>query len=286
MRKRRTQRAEQRTTLVAPVVALARSVFSVLFPSDCRLCGLPLVNISRLPVCEECLASLQPIRAPQHAQCGERLMPAQLLVGNRRCHGCHKFQPDFDRAVPYGEYAGSVRGVIHLLRYDSVMPAAPLLGRLPAGGVRHLDFTEDWNALLMAVPLRSSKRRERGFNQSELIASSAAKRLAHRVEIARMLKRQRAAHPQAGLTRDERIGNMGDVFGVTDPARVKGRTVSVVDEVMAAGAAVCECARGLKKAGAEPVFAATGARALKGAQLPETAQSQGEVGETVEAVSV
>jgi len=150
-------------------------------------------------VCEERLASLQPIRAPQHAQCSERLMPAQLLVGNRRCHGCHKFQPDFDRAVPYGEYAGSVGGVIHLLRYDSVMPTAPLLGRLPAGGVRHLDFTQDWNALLMAVPLRSSKRRERGFNQSELIASSAAKRLAHRVEIARVLKRQRAAHPQRAL---------------------------------------------------------------------------------------
>jgi len=79
---------------------------------------------------------------------------------------------------------------------------------------------------------------------------------------------------------------MGDVFGVTDPARVKGRTVIVVDEVMAAGAAVSECARGLKKAGAERVFAATGARALKGAQLPETAQSQEEVGETAEAVSV
>jgi len=213
-------------------------------------------------------------------------MPAQLLVGNRRCHGRHKFQPDFDRAVPYGEYAGSVRGVIHLLRYDSVMPTAPLLGRLPAGGVRHLDFTEDWNALLMAVPLRSSKRRERGFNRSELIARSAAKQLAHRFKIARALKRRRVAHPQAGLTRDERIGNMGDVFGVTDPARVKGRTVIVVDEVMAAGAAVSECARGLKKAGAERVFAATGARALKGAQLPETAQPQEEVGETAEAVSV
>jgi len=55
---------------------------------------------------------------------------------------------------------------------------------------------------------------------------------------------------------------------------------------MAAGAAVSECARGLKKAGAERGFAATGARALKGAQLPETAQSQEEVGETAEAVSV
>jgi hypothetical protein len=55
---------------------------------------------------------------------------------------------------------------------------------------------------------------------------------------------------------------------------------------MTAGAAVSECARGFKKAGAERVFAATVAHTLKGAQLPETAQSQEEVGETVEAVSV
>jgi len=286
MRKRRIERAEQRTTLVAPVVALARSVFSVLFPSDCRLCSLPLVNISRLPVCEECLGSLEPIRASQCVQCGERLMPAQLLVGDGRCHGCHEFQPDFDRAVSYGEYEGVVRGLIHLLKYDGVMPAGPVLGRLLAEAVRNLQLAEDCNALLVPVPLHSSKRGERGFNQSELIARAALKHVVLRVEIATLLKRHRATHSQVGLTREERIANMRDAFRVVDPTRVKGRTVIVVDDVMTTGTTVSECARVLKKAGAERVFAATVARTLKGAQRREAVQFQEEEDETAQAVSV
>src|SRR5208337_4442710 len=97
-RMRRTQRAEQRPRFVAPLVTVVRSVFSVFFPSDCRLCGIPLTNISRLPVCPECLDSMEPIRAPQCVQCGERLLAAQLLMGDARCQGCREFEPDFDRA--------------------------------------------------------------------------------------------------------------------------------------------------------------------------------------------
>ena len=98
-RQRRTERAEQRTFLVAPIVTAVRGVFSVLFPSNCRLCDVPLINISRLPVCQECLDSIRPICAPQCLQCGERQLPAQLLIGDGRCQGCRDFEPEFERAV-------------------------------------------------------------------------------------------------------------------------------------------------------------------------------------------
>ena|SRR5262244_1936043 len=241
MRKRRTQRAEQRRTLVAPVVAVARSVFSVLFPSGCRLCGLPLVNTSRLPVCEVCLDSLEPIRAWQCLQCGERLAPAQLLIGDGRCHGCHEFKPDFDRAVCCGEYAGTVRGLIHLLKYDNVMPASRVLGELLAQAIQQLDTKDEHAPLLVPVP----KRCERGFNQAELIARAALRNLPQRFEIAAVLKRRRPTHSQVGLTREERIANWRDAFRVTDP--VKGRTVIVIDDVMTTGSMVSECARVLKR---------------------------------------
>jgi ComF family protein len=263
------QRAEQRNFLVAPLLTVVRSVFSVAFPSDCRICSLPLTNISRLPVCEECLDSIEPVRAPQCVQCGERLLPAQLLMGDGRCHGCREFDPDFDRAVSFGEYAGALRGLIHLLKYDNVLPAAPVLGRLLADAITQLSFDSgDAKPLLVPVPLHSSKRGERGFNQAELIVRSAAKRLPERLEIAMVLKRQKPTHSQVGLTREERVANMRDAFRVTDPERVKGRTVIVVDDVMTTGTTVSECARVLKKAGAERVWAATVARTLKDATQP------------------
>jgi len=275
-RQRRMQRAEQRSFLVAPLLTVVRSVFSVAFPSDCRICSLPLTNISRLPVCEECLDSVEPIRAPQCVQCGERLLPSQLLVGDGRCQGCREFEPEFDRAVSFGEYAGALRGLIHLLKYDGVLPAAPVLGRLLAKAIAQLGRLDEAIPLLVPVPLHSSKRGERGFNQAELIVRHAVKCLPQRMEVAPVLKRRRATHSQVGLTREERIANMRGAFRVTDPERVKGCTVIVVDDVMTTGTTISECARVLKKAGAERVWAATVARTLKEAALPVTVERRNE----------
>ena len=97
-----------------------------------------MTNISRLPVCPECLDSIEPIRVPQCVQCGERLLPAQLLRGDGRCQGCHEFEPQFDRAVSYAEYDGALRGLIHLLKYDRVLPAAPVLGGMLAEAITQL----------------------------------------------------------------------------------------------------------------------------------------------------
>src|SRR5450755_3476422 len=158
VRQRRIERAEQRNSLVAPIVTAVRSVFSVFFPSDCRLCGIPLTNISRLPVCPECLDSITAIRAPQCVQCGERLLPAQLLMGDGHCQGCRDFEPKFERAVSFGEYAGALRGLIHLLKYDKVLPAAPVLGNMLSEAIGQLLGGEDFWPLIVPVPLHASKR--------------------------------------------------------------------------------------------------------------------------------
>jgi len=194
------QRAEQRSFLVAPLLTVVRGVFSVAFPSDCRFCSLPLTNISRLPVCEECLDSIEPIGAPQCAQCGKRLRPSQLLLGHGRCHGCREFEPEFDRAVSFGEYARALRGVVHLLKYDTPLPAASVVGRLLlAEVIMQLERRDHAEPLLGPVPLHFSKRSERGFNQAELIMSSAPEHLPQRIEIAAVLERQRATNSQGRI---------------------------------------------------------------------------------------
>jgi ComF family protein len=211
-------------------------------------------------------------------------LPAQLLMGDGRCQGCREFEPDFDRAAAFSEYSGAVRGLIHLLKYENVLPAASVLGRLLAEAITHFDLAGDPLPQLVPVPLHASKRSERGFNQAELIVRLAVKHLPRRLEIATVLKRKRATHSQVGLTREERIANMRDAFRVTGPAAVKGRTVIVVDDVMTTGTTISECARVLKKAGAERVWAATVARTLKGAVLPQAIEC--EPGEVVEAAEL
>jgi phosphoribosylpyrophosphate synthetase len=77
---------------------------------------------------------------------------------------------------------------------------------------------------------------------------------------------------------------MHDAFRVAEPGRVKGRSVIVVDDVMTTGTTLSECARVLKRAGAERVWAATAARAFQGADLREPAD--GGEQEEIEAVEV
>ena len=266
-RKRRKQRAELRAVLVAPLKTVSRSVFSVLFPSDCRLCTAPLDSISRIPVCDQCLDAIQPVRAPQCVVCGDLLASAQLLVGDGRCHSCRDFEPEFARAMSFGEYEGGLRGLVHLLKYDAVLPVASVLGDMLAHTIQELlPSCGDSQALLVPVPLHKSKRGDRGFNQAELIARAAVKRLPQLLELATgVLVRQRATISQVGLTREQRIENVRDAFRVRDRQQVSGRTVILVDDVMTTGTTLSECAHVLREAGAERVLAATVARAFQGA---------------------
>lgn len=261
---------------LAPAGPLLRSIFSVLFPADCRLCHTPLDNISTLPVCAECLTEIRPTRAPQCVLCGDRLAGAQLLKGDGRCPSCRDCPPEFERAISFAEYKDGLRGLVHLLKYDRITPAAAVLGKMAAQAIGELlPACRGAVPILIPVPLHKSKRRRRGFNQAELIARAAAKRLPQKLEVlCDVLVRQRDTVSQVGLSREERIANMRDAFRVVTPGRVKGREVIVVDDVMTTGTTVSECARVLKQAGAERVWAATVARAFDGAGLGPGADSE------------
>jgi ComF family protein len=283
-RNRRDPRTRQRAVVLAPFKTLLQSVFSVLFPSDCKLCRTPLNNISRIPVCQDCLAEIEPVRAPQCILCGDRLRSAQLLMGDGRCSNCRDFPPEFERALSFAEYRGELRGLIHLLKYEGVTPVADPLGRMLAHAITELlAGRNDSTPLVIPVPLHKTRRHTRGFNQAELIARATVRHLTMQLDIAPdVLVRQRETVSQVGLSREERIANVRDAFRVSDPRQVKDRTVIVVDDVMTTGTTLSECARVLKEAGAERVWAATVARAFQGVELQSVADPGEE--EAIEAV--
>jgi ComF family protein len=207
-------------------------------------------------------------------------------MGDGRCVNCRDHEPAFDRALSFGEYKGVLRGLIHLLKYENVAPAAGHLGRDLAVTISELLAGRgEVVPLLVPVPLHKGRRRSRGFNQAELIARAAARHLTVKVQVAPdVLVRHRETVSQVGLSREERMENMRDAFRVVDKGRVAGRAVILIDDVMTTGTTLSECARVLKKAGAERVWAATVARAFQGADLLEAAD--GGEQEEVEAAEV
>jgi ComF family protein len=248
----------------------AESVFSVLFPSDCRLCSLPLLNISRLPVCLDCLDQIQPLVGKLCSICGERVLSSYAepdAAGLRLCPVCRRIDRPFTRAAAFGSYDGGLRELIHLLKYNGVRPAAGFLGHRLAEAIAALEssFEQD-TVLVIPVPLYKGKRRQRSFNQAELIARAALKGYpaAGRLQLATgVLYRTRDTQSQIGLTSHQRRENLRGAFAVLRAAEVTGREVLLVDDVYTTGTTATECARVLRKAGAAKVWVATVARTLK-----------------------
>lgn len=248
----------------------AESLFSVLVPSDCRICSEPLLNISPLPVCPDCLDEMHPIRGRVCSVCGERVLAAYAEPeedGLRRCPVCRRLDRPFARAVAYGSYDDGLRELIHLLKYNGVRPAADVLGRMLVEAVAPIEpYFAEAKILVIPVPLFRGKRHQRGFNQAELIARRALKVRRGRERFAlatEVLLRTRDTRSQIGLTSHQRRENMRGAFAVNRASEVIGGEVLLVDDVYTTGTTVSECARVLRKAGASQVWVATVARTLK-----------------------
>ena len=254
---------------------VAESLFAALLPSDCRLCGTPLANISRLPVCLPCLSKIQPIEGGTCSVCGQRLLSPHAVVPEAveaRCGLCQRAARPFVRAVAYGSYDGGLQELIHLLKYEQVRPAAGVLGRMLADAVAVLESR--WSQpqiMVVSVPLHARKLRQRGFNQTELIVREALKVSAEAGSLvlhSDILERRRETRSQIGLTRHQRRENIRGAFAVRKPNAgkpdlVSGREILLVDDVFTIGTTVSECARVLLQAGASKIYVATVARTLK-----------------------
>jgi ComF family protein len=240
-----------------------------LFPADCRICGEPLIHISRLPVCEACLDAIRPIGDGVCSVCGERLASLHFCdpLGEPRCGLCRRLEQPFAKAAAYGSYESGLRDLIHILKYQQVRPAANVLGRMLVEVIAELE--SGWGAahvLVVPVPLYAAKLRQRGFNQAELIARMALKlspaRAAHML-CTDVLERSRDTRSQIGLSRHQRRENLRGAFRVTDREKISGREILLVDDVFTTGTTASECARVLRRAGAARIWVATVARTLK-----------------------
>jgi len=155
-------------------------------------------------------------------------------------------------------YEGTIMTAIHQFKYGEKSFLGAPLGALLAR------FAEGWvpystNHLTMPVPLHPKRLRERGFNQSLLLARHVARRLDTELDFL-SLRRVRYTPSQMGLRKEERRKNVRGAFGLQKPEVVEGKTVLLVDDVATTGNTLSECARVLKKAGCDKVLCLVVAR--------------------------
>lgn len=269
-------------------VTPAHDVVTTLFPADCRLCAGPLERLSSVPVCAACLARVVADRPDGCERCGEAadleramLHPedsrfARATAAGVLCRPCRLAPPQFERAVAFGTYADELRELIHLLKFERVPAAAEPLGVALAQAIAPLRAVAAAELLVVAVPLFPARERQRGYNQSVLLAAAALRRL-RRVErgwrlIAAhgVLVRRRRTESQWTLAPRQRRRNLQGAFRVA--GEVSGREVLLVDDILTSGATAREAARVLRAAGATRVWVATAARAQRAGTVAEQAR--------------
>lgn len=184
------------------------------------------------------------------------------------CDLCERARPSFKQAVAYGVYESTLRASIHLLKYEHVSTVAAPLGTLLAKSIAN--FTHLPASLtVVAVPLHATKERERGFNQTILLAGHTACALRKiRPELTlrlnlRALGRQRGTESQSGLTPHQRRRNLRGAFFVAAPQQICGHSILLLDDIYTTGATARECTQTLLRAGAAVVYVATLARSQR-----------------------
>ncbi len=211
------------------------------FPRRCKLCGEVVALDEEL--CEECLNTEQ-ISGEICLKCGRE---------KEKCT-CKKehFSAEYKGfCAPY-YFEGSMYSAVYRLKDSGYKELAPEMAKRIAECVKR-NFGDTEFDVVTFVPMTEKRTRERGYNQSELLAAELSKELC--VPCEELLIKTRSTKAQRLSGSAERKTNLYGAFEVKNVATVDNRTVLLVDDVKTTGATLNECAKTLKIYGASAVYA-------------------------------
>jgi ComF family protein len=217
------------------------------FPPCCVGCGKPGCFL-----CGSCTRKLSRISLPICSKCGKPESTGAL------CPSCWGWQSQIDGLRSPFRFDGVMRHAIHQLKYRNLKSIAVYLARLLSD---YLKFNPVPGEVILPVPLHNQRLKQRGYNQSALIARELGKLMELPV-IEGCLLRLKDNPPQARTeTVDDRHRNVVDAFACIDQ-RLNGKRILLVDDVCTSGATLESGAAALKSAGAISVWGLALAREI------------------------
>jgi ComF family protein len=206
------------------LLELIQQILGIFLPSNCIICGGPMMQNEKA-VHQNCLSGL--------AKLDDKLLSS--------------FRSELDKAffdkifIPF-QFSSSFQSMIHNLKYRGFSKIAASFGSYLSEYISAPEYD-----IITSVPLHKVRERERGFNQSALIAKYFAMSTGLAFDN-RLLKRKKNNVSQTSLDRKERIENVFGIFRCT--RKVENLKILLIDDVITTGSTVNACSKVLKQSGA------------------------------------
>lgn len=211
-------------------------------PASCIQCNTPLTSHRVHPCCDICYPSL-PFQANACAQCAEPYAGFTDVCGR-----CLTAPPSYNACFCPFEYAKPISDMIIRFKYHETPELAGSLAKLLVHEIKQIDLPQP--ELLLPVPMHIKRLRQRGYNQSSLLAAQIGKMLDIPVSYSSLCK-AKVTDPQAQQTLKQRKNNVLGSF--TLQKKISAKSIAIVDDVVTTGSTAAEIAKILKKNGVDYV---------------------------------
>lgn len=207
-----------------------------LFPPRCIICNEILSQESIICICEACAFHID--------YYNNRINSLGLPESHKvYCDGI----------ICVGRYNNSLKNSIKKFKFGNKPSYFRAFGTLLSLKVKNTENLDKID-IVIPVPLHKSRRKQRGYNQAELIAVYTAKQLGVRLESSILIKTMET-QTQSLLSKTDRLTNLEEAFSVRFPKQVAGKNILLVDDIITTGSTVNQCSKALKAAGAHRVIA-------------------------------
>lgn len=237
-------RKMQNTSRYRDLIARTLQIF---YPSICPLCERTSDTLYYAPLCTSCWNTIKRYTGPSCRICAMPFTSSYSSI----CGKCLEMKPPFSEVLTYGVFEGALVEAIHQFKFHGIKRLSRPLSDL----LLTIDIPESDGCV--PVPLSIQGLRERGFNQSLLLARNIArqKKIPLSMDV---LHKRKETPPQLGLSASKRRSNLKGAFQAIKS--VQGKRLLLVDDVITTGSTVAECAKQLLKAGARQVIVLSIAR--------------------------